>query len=206
MGFALGLLLGSACLYILQELLGNKEVDDHNVTKNITKQAFRAWTPDEHVTNEDIEVHDNTTEPGRAGPPDESTTVAKDAPLTFAERVANFPWKNLTGEPSVAASAWADLFDRVFDSNIVEPRVPINTSCAPPVLTTPPNCNQGSGAFSGNLRATPAKLGHAIQLGFDADVLEIHLNEVYDVVDKFFIIEWTSFHNRLGGPGGTPSA
>ena len=37
-------------------------------------------------------------------------------------------------------------------------------------------------------------IGHAIQLGFDVDTLEIHLNEIYDVVDYVFIIESTRIH------------
>jgi len=40
-----------------------------------------------------------------------------------------------------------------------------------------------------------AKVGHAIQLGFDIDILEIHLNELCDVVDKFFILEFARQHN-----------
>ena len=35
------------------------------------------------------------------------------------------------------------------------------------------------------------------QLGFDADVLEIHLNELDAVIDRFFIIESTRTHNKV---------
>lgn len=37
------------------------------------------------------------------------------------------------------------------------------------------------------------------QLGFDADILEIHLNELDDVVNNFFIIESTRTHNKAWG-------
>jgi len=36
-----------------------------------------------------------------------------------------------------------------------------------------------------------------IQLGFDIDVLEVHLRELYDVVDYFFILESTRSHFKL---------
>lgn len=35
------------------------------------------------------------------------------------------------------------------------------------------------------------------QLGFDADMLELLLRELNDVVDKFFIIESTRTHNKV---------
>lgn len=35
-----------------------------------------------------------------------------------------------------------------------------------------------------------------LQFGFDVDSLEIHLNELYDNVDKFFILESTRTHFR----------
>jgi hypothetical protein len=35
------------------------------------------------------------------------------------------------------------------------------------------------------------------QFGFDADILEIMLNELADVVDKFFIMESTKTHNKV---------
>ena len=35
------------------------------------------------------------------------------------------------------------------------------------------------------------------QLGFDADMLELSLRELHDVVDKFFIIESTRTHNKV---------
>jgi hypothetical protein len=92
------------------------------------------------------------------------------------------------------------LFDdwaRLLEKYIIEPpRVPINAECGPPTLpvVTEDMCKAHLSGFTGSLRASPAKAGHAINLGFDVDILEIHLNEVYDVVDRFFILESTRAH------------
>lgn len=127
-------------------------------------------------------------------------------PLTFADRVADFPWQNLStesdenGEIDTFNEAWADFFKLVFAGIIQEPFEPIDDTCTAPELPLPAPCASETSVFSGLQRTAPARIGHAIQLGFDIDVLEITLNELYDVVDKFFIAEWVSFHN--GGPGG----
>ena len=132
--------------------------------------------------------------------PDKEGILSHHGP-TFAERMADVRWESLTeGSHDEKRTAWVDLYDRVFKAIIQEPFVPINETCTPPPLANLTDCNGKSKAFTGQLRTTPAKTGHAIQLGFDADVLEIHLNELYDVVDKFFIVEWVSFHN--GGVAG----
>jgi hypothetical protein len=51
------------------------------------------------------------------------------------------------------------------------------------------------------LASTPCFLTHLSQLkfqfGFDTDILEIMLNELADVVDKFFIMESTKTHNKV---------
>jgi hypothetical protein len=39
-----------------------------------------------------------------------------------------------------------------------------------------------------------------IQLGFDADMLELLMRELDDVVDRFFIIESTRTHNKVRVP------
>jgi hypothetical protein len=45
-------------------------------------------------------------------------------------------------------------------------------------------------------KITPALYIHT-QLGFDADMLELLMRELEDVVDKFFIIESTRTHNKV---------
>jgi hypothetical protein len=75
--------------------------------------------------------------------------------------------------------------------------VAINLTCLPPALLTPDDirCEDCPTAQSkGKQRKQPAKVRHAIQLGFDVDALEVHLNELHDVVDKFFIVKWTGSH------------
>jgi len=51
------------------------------------------------------------------------------------------------------------------------------------------------GALSGRLD-TPRKVAHMVQFGFDVDVLEIHLHELYDVVDRFVVVEAISAHGK----------
>ncbi len=44
---------------------------------------------------------------------------------------------------------------------------------------------------------SPIYTQHHFQLGFDADVLEIQLNELDPVVDRVFIMESTRTHNKV---------
>lgn len=109
--------------------------------------------------------------------------------LTLLDFMDGFPWQNLENH-------WDDLFYRMTKANMVEPHTPIDETCTTPDLSTL-QCTSGA-VFSGETQRK--KIGHAIILGFDVDTLEIHLNEVYDVVDKFFIVEWTLIHNgNFGG-------
>jgi hypothetical protein len=88
------------------------------------------------------------------------------------------------------------------DFNYQEPQVAINSTCSPPALLTPDEirCEDYPTAQFKGKRKQPAKVGHAIQFGFDVDTLEVHLNELYHVVDKFFIVEWTESHNAQFNP------
>ena len=86
-----------------------------------------------------------------------------------------------------------------FDFATMEPKTPVDTDCRAPPLPRPfrSQCSPlVSDVFNGRVRSSPRKVGHAIQLGFDVDTLEIHLHELAAVVDKFFIVEWTMPHNR----------
>ena len=58
------------------------------------------------------------------------------------------------------------------------------------------DCSQYPDAFLPEKRESSARIGHMIQLGFDVDTLKVHLNELADVVDYFFITEWTDSHNK----------
>ena len=83
---------------------------------------------------------------------------------------------------------------------ISEPLDAINPECKPDPLPKPdPSMCQGSvesRIFSGQLRSRPIKIIHSVKLGYDVDMLEIHLNELYDVVDYFVIME--SIKNHKG--------
>lgn len=74
--------------------------------------------------------------------------------------------------------------------SILEPKISLNETCKPTIQMSL-NCNDYSSTFNGEIgeNERKPKIAHLIQYGFDTDVLEILLNEVYEYVDKFFIIE-----------------
>lgn len=87
-------------------------------------------------------------------------------------------------------------FKGVQEFQIQEPLVPVNVSCGPKPLPLYNDTICDKRAFPGG-KKPPVKVGHAIQFGFDVDTLEIHLNEIYEVVDKIFITEMTIQHNQF---------
>eukprot|EP01084_Bolivina_argentea_P253574 426001_1 len=78
---------------------------------------------------------------------------------------------------------------------IQKPLIDINKTCKPKPLkeTTSSDCLVYPNTFDDKIRNKndKVKIAHTIQLGFDVDTLEILLNELYDVIDLFFIIEST---------------
>lgn len=78
----------------------------------------------------------------------------------------------------------------------VEPTVGINTECVPPPIKF--ECSKYQYALgSGTHKAyNERKVAFLIQFGFDVDMLEAFLWEVYDVVDKFFITESVVTHSE----------
>ena len=115
----------------------------------------------------------------------------------FHQFLATFQWNKPWAEDE-----WQSFFLGLSDFNYMEPQVAIDSTCLPPALLTPDEirCEDYPTAQFKGKRKQPAKVGHAIQFGFDVDTLEIHLNELYDVVDKFFIVEWTESHNAQFNP------
>ena len=111
-----------------------------------------------------------------------------------------FPWKELEkgaeSNQSLYLKHRQSLIDSIEKFAYLEPETPINTSCHPPNLINHSmiDCSKYPNAFLQNRSNHTVKVGHAIQLGFDVDTLEIHLNEIYDVIDYFFIIESTHIH------------
>ncbi|OHS95075.1 putative beta-1,4-mannosyl-glycoprotein beta-1,4-N-acetylglucosaminyltransferase [Tritrichomonas foetus] len=79
---------------------------------------------------------------------------------------------------------------------IKEPMKPINEVCEKKIFISM-NCSDYPKTFTGERSLEEQqriKIGHLIQFGFDADLLEIFLNEVYDEIDKFFIVESQESH------------
>lgn len=120
---------------------------------------------------------------------------------SFKETFLDFPWdafeevtaKHLTAETVSYSKLFIDELTYFLE---LEPLVPVNQQCKPPSLPSPAeiNCILYPDAFTGVKRSKPVKVGVLLQFGFDVDVLEIHLNELFGVVDKFFIIESTHAH------------
>lgn len=120
---------------------------------------------------------------------------------TFKETFLAFPWddfENVTAKGHEAETlSYAESFIGELKHFLeLEPLVPINEECKPPPLPSSDdvNCTLYPKAFSGVKRSEAIKVGVLLQFGFDVDVLEIHLNELFGVVDKFFIIESTHAH------------
>ena len=93
------------------------------------------------------------------------------------------------------------LAEIALNAVIEEPYVPVNSTCrAPkPLDLSKIECTTKQDAFTGK-RKTPARIGHMIQFGYDVDTLEIHLHEIYDVVDYIFLIESTISHKGKTKP------
>ena len=120
---------------------------------------------------------------------------------TLSDYLFNFPWTKFENSINNECEKFyrQSLIDGLQKYALQEPRVKINTSCHPPPLPQPKDiiCSNYPHAFLPNQYKTPVKVAHAIQLGFDADSLEIHLNEIYDVIDHFFILESTRIHCKI---------
>ena len=113
----------------------------------------------------------------------------------------NFPWEEF--ERSINTRQELQyrqaLIDGIQKFAYMEPLTPINISCSPPPLLNSEDirCSDYPDAFLQDKYIRPVKLAHAILLGFDADILEIHLHEVYEVIDYFFIIESPRVHCKV---------
>jgi len=126
----------------------------------------------------------------------------------MSKMLRNFPWEQLKqgakNDTLLYTKYRQHLIDELEFYAYLEPAAKINSSCTrPPVLVNASiSCSEYSSAFLPQKHKSPVRVGHAIQLGFDVDTLEIHLNEIYDVIDFFFILESTrtnceSFRKKL---------
>lgn len=82
------------------------------------------------------------------------------------------------------------IIDQLVQYAIIEPIIHLNDSCKPQIKLSL-NCEDYPLSFNGTrYPQTPKpKIAHLIQYGFETDVLEILLSEIYDYVDKIFIAE-----------------
>ncbi|KAM9985047.1 hypothetical protein ACTFIY_009488 [Dictyostelium cf. discoideum] len=118
----------------------------------------------------------------------------------FTHDMNNFPWEDFKAAARTGKTENTDKYSQMLiltlSNYLIEPPlVPIDETCQPEPLPIINNsvCGKYSRVFSGK-RDKPVKIGHMVQIGFDVDVLEIHLNELYDLVDHFFILESTVTH------------
>ena len=120
---------------------------------------------------------------------------------TLSGYLYNFPWEEFEQSMNTRQEFQyrQALIDGMQKFAYMEPLTPVNMSCSPPPLLNSEDirCSDYPDAFLQDKYITPVKLAHAIILGFDADILEIHLNEVYEVIDYFFIIESPRVHCKL---------
>ena len=97
------------------------------------------------------------------------------------------------------AKVQASLLDWV----TLEPAVQLNASCTAPPLPDPAKLDckwpHDQAGFA-QKRAQPRKLGLAVLYGFEVDVLEMLLSEVYDVVDRVFLCENMRSHRHDAKP------
>lgn len=121
----------------------------------------------------------------------------------FTRTMKEFNWEEwekaaLSNDHSQTIHYSQEMIETLTTFLVLEPIAEINKSCLKPNLTSPAkiDCSQYPAAFGPNAtkRATPRKVAHLIQFGFDVDILEIHLHEIYDLVDYIFIIESTHAH------------
>ena len=86
------------------------------------------------------------------------------------------------------------FLDQLLPFAVKEPTVEINETCKRPAIPVS-DCESYPTIFEGT-REKRAKLAAAFKFGFEADVLEIVLNQYYGLVDKIFLFEATRTHLR----------
>ena len=91
---------------------------------------------------------------------------------------------------------------KILEIDIREPFYPADSSCQVPELLnyTEQMCEAAGSAFTCERRARlrEPRMAHIMNFAFEVDVLEIHLDELYPVVDKIFLCECAYIHGRSG--------
>jgi hypothetical protein len=137
-----------------------------------------------------------------------SMSVSPDSPVgdipDFFRAMQSFPWSDLRVAMKERSDhrkpLLAEMIHVLTPFIIQEPREPILPKCSVPPPLPDIDCSGMPDVFSGR-RDKPARVAHMIPFGFEVDVLEIHLRELYDIVDFFFILESTRAQaEQLGKP------
>ena len=201
-------ILGTFSLYYLTQTEGPHFAQLNTGSDIISEQAYvelKSWQIKiERLVNTSIELAADTKHAVEQDAvhrnASEGTNLTMHTTTTLSDTLFAFPWKSfedsIVNHTSDERAYRQKLIDQLQIYAYQEPLVPTNNSCEPPPLLDPKDisCSDYPDAFLPNKYAAPVKVAHAIQLGFDADTLEIHLNELYDVVDYFFILEATKIH------------
>ena len=130
-------------------------------------------------------------------PPMDDTSASRTSASKsgFVQYMHHFSWDILANENEPRENRIrliTDLIGGLSEFATLEPRVPVSNECSsPPPLPQEVDCTAFPDGLSGVRRPAPVRIAHMIQFGFEVDVLEIHLRELYDVVDYFFILEST---------------
>ncbi|KAM9996600.1 hypothetical protein ACTFIZ_001549 [Dictyostelium cf. discoideum] len=167
-------------------------------------------TPTQTQTPTETPTKTQTTTPIPTTTPEQTKKVLVEGlghERDFPHDMAKFPWEDFKAAARTGKTENTDRYSQMLILTLAKyliepPLVPINESCKPEPLPTPTDevCGKYPKVFTGK-RDKPVKIGHLVQIGFDVDVLEIHLNELYDIVDHFFIIESTITHyHRMRKP------
>ena len=205
-GFILGILL----LYTINDYRIYDFPDTHGTLKNPKIQPFigqftlsqndPSESQEKYEKRENKVVHE-VTSTVKSGCRDDINHIHLTKCHNLSDFLFKYPWAEFENSIGKECETYyrQSLIDGVQKFAFKEPLVTINKTCHPPPLLDPKdiNCSDYPHAFRPNKYKQPIKVAHAIQLGFDADSLEIHLNEIYDVVDYFFILEATRVHCKI---------
>jgi hypothetical protein len=118
----------------------------------------------------------------------------------FAEHIRQLPLDGLIhayendDQPCIRLGT-QQLMSHLVSYSTRPPKVSFNKSCVPKELPRQPNCSAYPDVFSGP-RKSPVKIGHAVMLAFEIDVLEVALHQYEGLVDRLFIIESVSTHYK----------
>lgn len=190
------LVCGVTVLITLSEYSVNKyDPREFQYIGNISKD----WHIKMGISTNISDTFPHSLNEGNENTSDISIVVDSSKPFeTLSEYLFAFPWHEFEESmQTVNETLYRQrLIDGLQQYAYQEPLMPVNHSCSAPPLINPDDiaCERFPDAFLPNKHKYPVKVAHAIQLGFDADSLEIHLNEIFDVVDYFFIIEATRIH------------